>query len=619
MWYYYYRFACSQPVAISAVMSPAYTGSVTAVTEISAKRLANGYYEFQVLPVKMQETEYIRVEYSNNKNFKNSGSSFAYEAKAAGNTILQSVRAGDGHTTKGYHRYQAAERTYRADISCFLPGDTIYIRARIYNSAYRLEESQPAEGKFSPYKTFTYKLPDVEMGMVDTSVTTDSTTLRPSVESGWVTGYEFQKKINGTWVKLAKQTGNISYKDSGLLKGTSYSYRVRGYVYNRLKKRTVYTSWQKASVYTWGSALRLKAEAKGTDSVKLTWKKVQNVDDYKIYRCNTLSSGCTKAENSYVDQFSNFTLAATIKNKSQTSYTDKKLTAGKQYVYVVCAFWEKNGKTNYLQESAAVVLSSNAKMAFTGDYYTSSGKYVVSWNKMTGISGYKVQVKDAATGKFKSYKTLGASTTKITFPKVKPGKNPVTYHIFPYTKKKDLTSKGGEFTVEPTLGMVENVKAVASANGIKVSWKKVIGADYYEVYRCSGRDYSYDSTNKTYSVDLSKAVLVEKINLKTEGALGVKPMETNVALDGTISYEYANEGVYGYAMDVSGQMVPALYDTKSTKISTKISGTSVVDMAVTVKGLVPKTEEQLALSKDTGAFCQYAKDTAGVLDLMLEQ
>lgn len=96
-------------------------------------------------------------------------------------------------------------------------------------------------------------------------------------------------------------------------------------------------------------------------------------------------------------------------------------------------------------------------------------------------------------------------------------------------------------------------------------------------------------------------------------------METNVALDGTISYEYANEGVYGYAMDASGQMVPALYDTKSTKISTKISGTSVVDMAVTVKGLVPKTEEQLALSKDTGAFCQYAKDTAGVLDLMLEQ
>lgn len=282
VWYYYYRFACSQPVAISAVMSPAYTGSVTAVTEISAKRLANGYYEFQVLPVKMQETEYIRVEYSNNKNFKNSGSSFAYEAKAAGNMILQSVRAGDGHTTKGYHRYQAAEHTYRADISCFLPGDTIYIRARIYNSAYRLEESQPAEGKFSPYKTFTYKLPDVEMGMVDTSVTTDSTTLRPSVESGWVTGYEFQKKINGTWVKLAKQTGNISYKDSGLLKGTSYSYRVRGYVYNRLKKRTVYTSWQKASVYTWGSALRLKAEAKGTDSVKLTWKKYRTLTVIKF-------------------------------------------------------------------------------------------------------------------------------------------------------------------------------------------------------------------------------------------------------------------------------------------------------------------------------------------------
>lgn len=115
-------------------------------------------------------------------------------------------------------------------------------------------------------------------------------------------------------------------------------------------------------------------------------------------------------------------------------------------------------------------------------------------------------------------------------------------------------------------------------------------------------------------MDLSKAVLVEKVNLKTEGALIVKPVETDVATNGTISYEYENEDVYGYAMDASGQMVPALYNTEETEISSKISGTSVVDMAVTVKGLVPKTEEQLVLSKDTGAFYQYAKDTAGVLE-----
>ncbi len=77
-----------------------------------------------------------------------------------------------------------------------------------------------------------------------------------------------------------------------------------------------------------------------------------------------------------------------------------------------------------------------------------------------------------------------------------------------------------------------------------------------------------------------------------------------MAQDGAVSYEYENENVYGYATDVSGQIVPALYEAQNTVVSSRITGTKVKDAAVTVKGLVPKTEEQLALSKDTGAFCQ---------------
>ena len=95
----------------------------------------------------------------------------------------------------------------------------------------------------------------------------------------------------------------------------------------------------------------------------------------------------------------------------------------------------------------------------------------------------------------------------------------------------------------------------------------------------------------------------------------VKPEDVQVAQDGTVSYDYENEDVYGYAADASGQIVPALYDAKNTVISSKITGTKVRDEKVTVKGLVPKTEEQLALSKDTGAFHQYVKDTAGVLEM----
>ncbi len=613
VFYYYYHFVESAPAVITAALTPVTARTVSSVSGVSFLRQTDGYYEFQVLTPKLQDTEYLRVEYSNNKNFKSSGKKFAFEAERIGDVILQSLRASDGHTTKGYHRYQGTDQIYRAYLGYFSPGETVYVRARIYNSGYRLEESEAAEDRFSNYRTLSCRLPEMEMGVVDTVVTENSIMLCPSLEEGWATGFEFQKKVGGAWVKLAKQTGNASYKDSGLEPGASYSYRVRGYAYNRLSEKTVYTKWQKAGAQTFGSALRLKAEAKGTDSVKLSWNTVKGVDGYRIYRSDTVSSGYTKAEGGYIDNFANFTLAATIKKASQTSYTDKKLTAGKQYFYVLCAYWEKDGQESYLQESASVLLSSNANMTFTGSYYTPSGKFTVAWNKMTGIKGYKVQKKDAA-GNYKTYKTLKASATKVTLPKVKAKKAPVTYRIYPYTKKKQLTAKGAEFTVEPTLGIVKNVKAKADAGGISVSWSKVSGADYYEVYRCSGNDYTYDADSKTYRVDLEKAELVESVKLVTDGALRVKPEDIHVAQDGTISYDYENEEVYGYAADASGQIVPALYDAKKTVISSKITKTKVRDAKVTVKGLVPKTEEQLSLNKDTGAFCQYAKDTAGVLE-----
>lgn len=612
-WYFYYQFVTSPAASLVTVVSPAYTRTVTAVAEISLKQQTDGYYEFSVLPANMQDTEYIRVEYSNNKNFKNGGKYFAYEAEKAGDTILTSVRAGDGHVTRGYHRYSSKDSTYRAYLGYFTPGATIYVRARIYNKGYRLKEQELAEQKFSQYKVLAYQIPEIEMGAVNTIVTSDSITLRPSLDAGWVTGYEFQKKVGKNWVKLAKQTGDAPYQDSGLEAGETYAYRVRGYVYNRVTQKTSYSGWQKASARTFGNALLLKAEANGEDSVRLTWKKVKGCGGYKIYRCDTLSSGYTKSEGSYIEDFADFTLAATIKNVSKTSYTDRKLTPGKQYLYVVCAFWEDGKQDGYLQESVSIRLSANEKMAFTDSSYTSTGKYTVKWSKMTGIKGYKVQKKDAVTGLFKPYKTLGASATKFTFPKVKAGAAPVTYRIFPYTKKRELTAKGEEFTVSPTLGIAKNVKAKAGSNGIKISWNTVSGADYYEVYRLSGTDYSYDSSSKTYQVNLEHAVLVETVSLQTENALKAKPIDTNVAADGTVSYEYENEDVYGYAVDTAGQTVPALYDAKETVITSKITGTSVTDATVTVKGLIPKTEEQLALSKDTGAFREYAKDTAGVL------
>ena len=69
-----------------------------------------------------------------------------------------------------------------------------------------------------------------------------------------------------------------------------------------------------------------------SSSVKITWKKIDGVTGYKIYRSTKKKSGykCIK----------------TLK-QSKTSYTNKKLKSNKTYYYKVRAYKKSNGKTIY--------------------------------------------------------------------------------------------------------------------------------------------------------------------------------------------------------------------------------------------------------------------------------
>ena len=62
---------------------------------------------------------------------------------------------------------------------------------------------------------------------------------------------------------------------------------------------------------------------------------------------------------------------------------------------------------------------------------------------------------------------------------------PLKYRVSAYLGKK--IKKGKTIDIVPALGMVKNVKAVQSGTKVKISWKKVTGADRYQVYRSNGR------------------------------------------------------------------------------------------------------------------------------------
>lgn len=419
--------------------------------------------------VTLKDDEYIVWEYSNNAQF---------DDKEDGN----------------YKDYEDGE-TLTLSHYVYGQGQTIYVRARVYNDYYDPDKGE--EVGYGPYtNVVTYAIPAFTMGGITTTVTADSITLRPNVNHAVATGYQYARKAGSKWVSLGTSNGNV-HTDAGLAKDKKYTYRVRAYLYNDETKQTIWTGWKTVSATTWGASMNLKADVASKTSVKLSWNKLSDAEYYEIYRRDTSSSGINHKEDLWQDSFSSYTLIKTINKASTKSYTDKKLTSGNSYSYYLRAYRTVNGQKMYIQQDVDVTLAAGSmKMAIKQDYYTSKGTCKVVWTKMTGLKGYKVEELDQATNTYKPYKNLKASATTITFPRVPAGQPYAKYRIQPYSASRVYSSY--ETAVYPQLGVVQNVKATATTDGISVSWKAVPGADYYRVYRTTSNYTQYNATTKSY-------------------------------------------------------------------------------------------------------------------------
>lgn len=140
----------------------------------------------------------------------------------------------------------------------------------------------------------------------------------------------------------------------------------------------------------------VQSAAKG---LTIKWNKIDGADKYRIYR---LVSG------------KHVRLATTEK----TSYTDKKVTSGKKYTYVLRII--KNGKiasTYTVNPYTALFLS---RPTLKTVYRYGSKALMVNWGKVSKCSGYQVsystskKFKNARTKYAKKQKTVKKKVTKLT-------------------------------------------------------------------------------------------------------------------------------------------------------------------------------------------------------------
>lgn len=462
-------------ITLQLTNEKAVTNSITKLPGIACKEAKESSVVFQVSgkPV-LNKGETIEWEYSNNPNF------LRQEAKH-------------------YFRYSSStydvNSTFDVYYGSFSPGDTIYVRARVYNPYYEKPNSQytysaDCFGDYTPVVTYTVPMTEVS---ALTRVDGTSITVEAELENGSATGYQFAKKVKSKWVNLSTQT-SPTYADKNLKKNEKYQYRVRAYHYNKNTQKVTWSDWCNVEAVTWGSNLKLKATAAGATSVKLTWTPVSGAEGYEIYRYDTRSYTKTREKGYDNEYYSSMKLIKTLK-KSSKKYTDKKLTKGKNYTYVVRAYKTIDKKKVYVEATATAKLKAGS-LSFSSEYVNAAGKTVVNWSKINGVQGYYVEKYNEDTSQYERINTIGAKATSYTFDKVDVGGASVRYRIRPYDAK--AVYSGDTVSVTPTLAAVQGVKAVKSGNGIMVSWNPVAGADYYHVYRTTDSTTIYDKTTKTY-------------------------------------------------------------------------------------------------------------------------
>lgn len=275
-----------------------------------------------------------------------------------------------------------------------------------------------------------------------------------------------------TLVKTITSGSTLSYTDTGVSSGTTYTYYVTAYSGS--------TSGAKSD------GASIKYLAKGTVSkvantstgVKVTWKKVSGAGGYYIYRGDTL--------------------VKTVTSGSTTSWTDTGVTSGKSYKYYVTAY---SGSTTGVKSDAKSARYV-ARATISSVENVSKG-VKVTWGKVTGAKGYYVYRGSTKVATIKKNSTVTYTDTAV---KSKNGTSYTYYVVAYYNSTWKAVKSAGAKTVRLTAVSISSLKN-SSSKAMTVKYKKNSKATGYQIQY---------STSKKFTTKTTKTVTVSKNSKVTQ-------------------------------------------------------------------------------------------------------
>ena len=266
-------------------------------------------------------------------------------------------------------------------------------------------------GKYDGEKTVTFNIiPSKVTNLKSSKKTYNSITLSWNKINN-VTGYKiyrYDKKSN-SYKYLATAKTN-SYTDKSLKASSTYSYKVRAYK-GSLNGSYSNTIDVKTSPNYAPKVTGLKLKTQKSDSLTISWDKIDNVTGYKVYR--------------YDVKTESYKLIKTISDASTTSYTNSKLTSATKYLYKVRSYKIVNNKTHNGDYSSSLAATTKPPTPTVKLTSPSTKKIKLTWTNISSrTTGYNIYM---ATSKNGTYKNIG-STSKKSFTKgsLKKGK---TYYF----------------------------------------------------------------------------------------------------------------------------------------------------------------------------------------------
>ena len=241
----------------------------------------------------------------------------------------------------------------------------------------------------------------------------------------------------------------------------------------------------------------VKASSKSYNSIKITWNKAAGADGYKIYRATSKSG--------------KYSAIKTVTSASTLSYTNTGLTTGKTYYYKVRAYTTINGSKVYGSYSSVVSAKPSLSKPTSKVSSLTYSSNKVTWNKISGASGYEVYRATSKSGTYSKVKTItSGSTLSYTNTGLTTGKT-YYYKVRAYryvSGKKVYSSYSSIVSAKPSLSK-PSLYLSAGSKKAYVKWSKISGASGYEIYRASSKNGYYSkvktiTSGKTTSYTNSK-------------------------------------------------------------------------------------------------------------------